>query len=107
MRRIAVVATGLAALALGGASVCAQSIGDPVSGRRLAEAWCSECHAITLYATGASRRGLDFAEVARRPNTTALSLKVFLRSSHDTMPNLILKPDEAEDIVAYILSLKQ
>lgn len=85
----------------------AQTVGDPAAGRRLAEAWCSDCHAITVYTKGAPRRGPDFAEVVQRPNTTALSLNVFLRSSHDNMPNLILKRDEADDIVAYILSLKR
>jgi mono/diheme cytochrome c family protein len=84
----------------------AQSIGDPQAGRRLAEAWCSECHAITLSKVGAPRQGPDFVEVAKRAKTTALSLNVFLRSSHDNMPNFILQRGEADDIVAYILSLK-
>ena len=43
----------------------------------------------------------------KSPATTALSLKVFLQSSHKDMPNLILKPAEADDIIAYILSLKR
>ena len=41
------------------------------------------------------------------PSTTELSLKVFLRSSHKSMPNFILQPEEADDIVAYILSLRR
>ena len=49
----------------------------------------------------------DLTEVANLPSTTALSLKVFLQSSHKDMPNLILKPAEADDIIAYILSLKR
>jgi cytochrome c len=96
----------LVAPAMAGGIAWAQTIGDPVAGRRLAEAWCSECHAITVYTAGTPRRGPDFAEIARRSKTTALSLNVFLRSSHDTMPNLILKQDEADDIVSYVLSLK-
>jgi mono/diheme cytochrome c family protein len=84
----------------------AQTIGDPAAGRRLAEAWCSECHAIAPYSAGERKRGPDFIDVAKRPKTTPLSLNVFLRSNHDNMPNLILKRDEADDIVAYILTLK-
>jgi len=84
----------------------AQAIGDPAAGRRLAEAWCSECHALTVTAIAGPRRGPDFAEVAKRPRTTALSLNVFLRSNHDSMPNVILTRGEADDIVAYVLSLK-
>ena len=49
----------------------------------------------------------DFAEIANVPSTTELSLKVFLRSSHKSMPNFILQPAEADDIVAYILSLRR
>jgi cytochrome c len=49
----------------------------------------------------------DFAEIAKLPSTTALSLKVFLQTSHRNMPNFILQPDEAGDVVAYILSLKR
>jgi hypothetical protein len=37
---------------------------------------------------------------------TALALSVALRTSHSTMPNLILDKDEVESIAAYILSLK-
>ena len=95
-----------AALAGGGAAV-AQDIGDPAAGRRLAEAWCMECHAIGLKTVDGVRPGPDFAAIARRPKTTPLSLNVFLRSNHDNMPNFILKRDEADDIVAYIVSLKE
>ena len=41
------------------------------------------------------------------PSTTALSLKVFLRSNHNEMPNLIIPDSETDDLIAYILSLKQ
>jgi mono/diheme cytochrome c family protein len=78
--------------------------GNAASGRALAEAWCAECHRVERTAPGASVA--DFTEVANLPSTTALSLKVFLQSSHKDMPNLILKPAEADDIIAYILSLK-
>lgn len=49
----------------------------------------------------------DFAEVAQLPSTTALSLRVFLQTNHNEMPNFTLKPSEADDIIAYILSLKR
>ena len=103
MQRSSAIAIGLVAFASGAA---AQTIGDPAAGRRLAEAWCAECHAIGPEIVYGLKRAPDFAEVAKRPKTTALSLNVFLRSNHDNMPNLILKRDEADDIVAYILTLK-
>ena len=76
------------------------------AGRVLAEAWCSECHVIGTKIE-ASRRGPDFVDVANRASTTPLSLNVFLRSNHETMPNLIVARGEADDIIAYILSLKR
>jgi mono/diheme cytochrome c family protein len=75
------------------------------AGRHLAIHWCTGCHAIEPNAQGLFAAG--FAEIANTPSTTRLSLKVFLRTSHKTMPNFILKPEEADDIVAYILSLRR
>ena len=72
---------------------------------RWRKAWCAEYHRLEPTAPGASVP--DLTEVANLPSTTALSLKVFLQSSHKDMPNLILKPAEADDIIAYILSLKR
>ena len=81
-----------------------ESLGDAGSGRRLAINWCSGCHSVVPKTVGIFEA--DFAEIAKLPSTTALSLRVFLRSNHNRMPNFILQPEEADDIVAYILSLK-
>jgi cytochrome c len=77
------------------------------SGRRLAEAWCKSCHAIDANTAGTPSAAPDFAEIANQPSTTALALKVFLRTSHRNMPNLVLTPEQADDLVNYILSLKR
>jgi hypothetical protein len=37
---------------------------------------------------------------------TAAALRAALNSSHRTMPNLVLEGDDADSIIAYILSLK-
>jgi len=76
-------------------------------GRHLAEAWCTACHAIDAKAAATANAAPGFAAIANQPSTTELSLKVFLRSNHPNMPNLVLKPDQADNLVAYILSLKQ
>jgi mono/diheme cytochrome c family protein len=75
------------------------------AGRRYAIAWCSGCH--RLESRVLSTFAGDFTEIANLPSTTALSLRVFLHSSHNRMPNFILQPKEADDIIAYILSLKR
>jgi mono/diheme cytochrome c family protein len=86
----------------------ATPVADSVSaGHRLAEAWCKTCHAIEAKTDGASSPAPDFVAVANQPSTTELSLKVFLRSSHHDMPNLVLTPDQADDLVTYILSLRR
>jgi hypothetical protein len=38
---------------------------------------------------------------------TATALRVFLISSHPKMPNLILKPQQTADVIAYIISLRE
>jgi mono/diheme cytochrome c family protein len=80
---------------------------EPAAGRRLAQAMCSECHAVEPNARRAGRTAPDFVAIANLPSTTALALNVFLRSSHRTMPNFIIAPDDADRIVGYILSLKR
>ena len=82
----------------------AQSPGGNVkSGRALARAWCAQCHRVESGTFGIF--AADFSEVANLPSTTARSLRVFLQSNHKEMPNFSLKPAEADDIIAYILSL--
>lgn len=79
---------------------------DGVSaGRRLAEAWCRDCHAFEL--SEGSGRGPDLVRIANRTSTTELSLKVFLRTNHRSMPNLIIAPDQADILAQFILSLKR
>ena len=70
------------------------SRGSAEAGRRLASQWCSGCHAVEPKTVGIF--AADFAEIAKLPSTTALSLTVFLRTSHRNMPNFILS-----DISAY------
>jgi mono/diheme cytochrome c family protein len=77
------------------------------AGHRLAEAWCKDCHAIEAATVGARSGPPDFAAIANRPSTTELSLKVFFKTSHGRMPNIIIAPEQADDLANYILSLKR
>ena len=80
---------------------------DASAGRRLAQAWCSECHALNASAPGKSSRAPDLVQIANRTSTTELSLKVFFRTSHRDMPNIIIAPDQADDLAQFILGLKR
>ena len=83
--------------------------GNIRAGRELAKAVCAECH-VVVPRPGVSRQigdAPDFADVAQMPSTTRTALLAFLRSSHPNMPNLILSDRKANDVIAYILSLKR
>jgi cytochrome c len=77
------------------------------AGHRLAEAWCKDCRAIEAATVGTRGGPPDFVAIANRASTTALSLKVFFKTSHHRMPNLIITPAQADDLTNYILSLKR
>lgn len=85
----------------------AQEAGDPAAGRRLAEVQCSSCHAI-----GPGRSGPNlgtapaFADIARLPSTTSLALRAFLQTQHGPMPAVALRPEQIDDLVAWILALR-
>jgi mono/diheme cytochrome c family protein len=81
--------------------------GDASTGRGLVEVWCTECHSVEPRTAGTGTIAPDFTAIARRPSTTALALKTFLHSEHKTMPHFIIEPRDADDIVAYILSLRR
>ena len=77
------------------------------SGAKLVKSECAGCHAIGEEAKSPEPMAPRFADVAQLPSTTELSLKVFLRSSHKNMPNIMLEPDEIDAAAAYILDLKK
>ncbi|WP_091684815.1 c-type cytochrome [Methylocapsa palsarum] len=82
---------------------------DPSTGRRLAEAECSGCHQIDPASTTPRPNSAapSFIDISRMPSTNELAIKVFLRSSHPPMPDLILSRQEINSITAYILALSQ
>jgi cytochrome c len=77
-----------------------------LEGHRLAEAWCAQCHAIEPHMAGLFDQAPSFEAIANRHGTTMLSLKVFLRTSHRNMPNLVIAPEQADALANYILSLR-
>jgi len=95
----------IASLALSTA-VFAQS-GERAAGRRIATELCGDCHEVRPPFPAFYRYPPTFEEIAKRPSTTRLALKVFLQSNHTIMPNFIVSKSDADDIIAYILSLKR
>src|SRR5215213_7074105 len=79
---------------------------DPARGLALAERWCAQCHGVRPNQASPGQGAPSFSQIAAEPSVTEMSLRVFLRTPHPTMPNLILGPDELDDLVGYILSMK-
>lgn len=75
-------------------------------GHRLAKTWCEGCHAIESHVLEMPNEPPSFRAIANTPGITPLALKVFFRTSHKDMPNLVIAPDQAEALANYILSLK-
>ncbi|MBI3703625.1 MAG: cytochrome c [Rhizobiales bacterium] len=76
-------------------------------GRQVAIELCSSCHQVISGQPRSRQNVASFFAIANLPSTTALSLKVFLRSNHKGMPNLIVSESDSDDLIDYILSLKR
>ncbi len=78
---------------------------DAAHGRALAQRWCAACHVVSAGQKQANADAPPFATIARS-NFDAKSLAYFLLDPHPKMPTLPLSRTAADDIAAYIESLK-
>jgi mono/diheme cytochrome c family protein len=100
-----VIATLLCTIASGAQG---QEVGNALEGLKFAQDACAECH-LVVKAEGRSNNpdAPTFAAIARTPGLTRAALAAALQTSHRSMPNFIIKPDDAANVMAYILSLKE
>jgi len=82
---------------------------DPHNGERLAHRWCEACHVVVISA--AQRRPTTdqappFASIANEPGFDAGKIALFLLDPHPKMPDMGLSRTEAQDLAAYIATLK-
>ena len=84
-------------------------------GRALANRICWACHVVGAdqeFSPILRSPGPDFRVIAKRQALTTKSLTTFLRSTHQTegkpytMPNPRLTDDMIDDVVSYIMSLR-
>ena len=77
-------------------------------GRALAQEWCARCHAV---AREQERRGESdvppFTRIAADPRWAREALIHMMTVPHIQMPPPVLTRAEAEDVAAYILSLRK
>ena len=85
----------------------AQEAGDPRMGLHYARQVCAYCHAVEKGDKfSPNHLAPSFQDIANTPGITGISLAVILQSVHENMPNFVLTPNERDNIIAYILSLK-
>lgn len=87
----------------------AQDTGNSSRGLNYARAHCAECHGVETMADDFSPNvdAPDFSVVANTPGMTERAVRVWLQTSHPTMPNLIIAPEDSDDLAAYIVSLRK
>ena len=97
----------VAAITAIAATAQAAQIGSVEQGLAIARERCAECH-LTVKENGrtTNEKAPTFARIANSPGMTATALRAALNTSHRTMPNLVVKDDDADSIIAYILSLR-
>jgi mono/diheme cytochrome c family protein len=95
------------ALALAVGPVRSQESGAVLAGHLVAQRLCAECHAVERgQVRSPARNAPPFQAVVAVPGMTSIALRATLSTSHRTMPNIMLPPDELSDVVTYILSLQ-
>jgi mono/diheme cytochrome c family protein len=104
---MAAVAVALMLSALSAPIASAQQFGSRTKGLETARQLCAECHAIENNdARSPNPDAPTFPTIAAVPGMTALALTAALNTSHRSMPNIVLPPEEQANLIAYILSLK-
>jgi mono/diheme cytochrome c family protein len=99
----------LAGIAITVGDLEAQEVGNPNQGLRLVHTLCAECHLVDKLPGGQSPNLIapTFEHIANTPGMNSAALTAALRTSHESMPNIIIKGSDLSDVIAYILSLNE
>ncbi len=109
MRRILahlIIGAGTVMAAVGATADADELLGDPAAGRALAHDVCAACHVVEPgQEPPPDIDAPTFPGLAKQPGITALSLRVFLQTPHDRMPDIRLSREDTDNVIAYLLSL--
>jgi tetratricopeptide (TPR) repeat protein len=84
-----------------------QDIGDARKGLSYAQKVCATCHnVLRTEAASPNSRAPAFKRIANTPGMSITALTVWSRTTHPTMPNIVIEPNDMDDLIAYILSLR-
>jgi mono/diheme cytochrome c family protein len=103
------LAVGILTALAAGAPVAAPQAAEfnAMAGKETAKQWCSSCHIIEQGQTETmSTAAPSFFDIAADPAVTEMGLRAFFASPHEQMPDIQLSNGEADNIIAYILSLR-
>lgn len=85
----------------------AEDFGDPYRGREFATKVCVECHGVLPEdITSPKLESPTFKVIANTPGITRIALTAWFQTPHPTMPNLIIEGEDLDNVISYILSLK-
>lgn len=89
-------------------TVPAAQMGAPAEGQRYARSHCAECHSVEPVTDDMSPNyaAPRFIDIANTPGMTERALAVSMQTPHETMPDLIIPESDRDDLIAYIMSLK-
>jgi hypothetical protein len=85
-----------------------QEIGEASAGYDYASKICAGCHAVQRGGLASpNEKAPPFEAIANTRGMTEMALRVWFQTPHPTMPNLIISPRQKDDVIAYILSMKE
>ena len=101
----ALLPAALLGLALASPPAAAQA---PASvGQRLATQYCARCHIVTPTGSGGWTNAPAFQTIADNKQSSAARLSTFIQTEHEKMLNTGRPRNEADEIAAYIISLRR
>lgn len=82
---------------------------EPVTGQKLAENYCGQCHATNKSGDSPLAAAPPFREIAKRypPETMAESFAEGITTGHEDMPEFVFEVDEIGPLIAYFQQLAE
>jgi tetratricopeptide (TPR) repeat protein len=82
--------------------------GNARKGLAYAQTNCASCHNVLKNAASSPNpKAIAFQAIADTPGMSVTALIVWSRTTHPTMPNFVIDPNDMDDLIAYILSLRE